>query len=169
MKSSRIFSGLLLTALLWGASHALSAQPIQTPTPSPLPPPSQLIFCNFDTVFTIRADGSGRRTLVKRQFVASPSLSADGKRFAYDFYRDDFQQAETHIAPVDGQGGTSVVGKRTKDTKYLFPLLSPDGKSVLAQRRRLDSKGKISYSERLVLFGRDGGRRELGPDTLFAY
>jgi dipeptidyl aminopeptidase/acylaminoacyl peptidase len=169
LKSPLVLVGLLIVPLLWRTSHSLLAQPPATINPSVVERTSQLIFSNYDTVFTIHPDGSGRRTLVKRQFVASPSLSADGRRFAYDFYQDDLNKAETHIAPVDELGHTIVVAKRTKDAKHLFPLISPDGQSVLTQRRLLDAKGQITYTDRLMLFQSNGGRRELGPDTMFAY
>ncbi|RYF47571.1 MAG: hypothetical protein EOO38_11885, partial [Cytophagaceae bacterium] len=118
LKSPLVIVGLLLVPLLWRTSHRLSAQPTATINPAVAGRASQLIFSNYDTVFTIHPDGSGRRTLVKRQFVASPSLSADGRRFAYDFYRDDLKQAETVIASVDRQGGTIVVAKRTQDAQH---------------------------------------------------
>lgn len=155
--------------ILWGQAQPISIKSTDPDLTSRAVSQSQLIFCNYDKVFTIRPDGSGRRTLVTRQFVASPSLSFDGKRYAYDFYRDDLGVAETVIANTYNARPPVVVGKRTKNVKHLFPILSPDGQSVVTLRKRLNSKGNTTFTERLMLFDVDGGRRDLGPDTLFSH
>ncbi len=153
-------------ALLGKGTHVV-ANPTDSPATTPSPSESRLIFCNYEKIFTIRPDGTRRRTLISRQFVASPTISSDGKRFAYDYYRTDLGIAETIIAPTDDEGPTVVLAKRTKGVMYMFPVISPDGKSVITQRRHLGSKGEINWTERLVLVGVGGVRRDLGPDTLF--
>jgi Tol biopolymer transport system component len=77
-------------------------------------------------IFTVRADGSGRRRLTPPQSVHEPDWSPDGRRLAYK-RNHGINPTTLHVMRADGSGRRTVV----RDGSWVHdPTWSPDGRRL---------------------------------------
>ena len=89
--------------------------------------PSELAFARAGDVWTIRADGTGARLLLRAAYA--PAWSPDGRRLAFVSRRSGDE--EIYVARADGTGITRLTTLPGPD---LSPAWSPDGRRLAWSR-----------------------------------
>ena len=86
------------------------------------------------TIYTIGADGSNKHVVVgPTTGIQGPQWSPDGSRIAYSQFDEASNRVFTHVVGADGSG--DVVLENPPGVIYqLFPVWSPDGRSVVVAR-----------------------------------
>lgn len=84
-------------------------------------------------IYVMDADGSNVRRLTHHEgWDAHPSWSNDGRRIAFDSWRD----GAGDIFVMDAADGSGVVNLTNTDVEDAFPIWSPDGRHILFATRR---------------------------------
>ena len=88
----------------------------------------------YQTIYTIGADGSNPHPVVgPTTGIQGPKWSPDGSRIAYSQFDVASNRVFTHVIGADGSG--DVVLENPPGVIYqLFPVWSPDGRSVVVAR-----------------------------------
>lgn len=84
-------------------------------------------------IYVMDADGSNVRRLTHHEgWDAHPSWSNDGRRIAFDSWRD----GTGDIYVMDAADGSGVVNLTNTDFQDAFPIWSPDGRHILFASKR---------------------------------
>ena len=97
------------------------------------------------TIYTIGADGSNMHPVVgPTTGIQGPQWSPDGSRIAYSQFDVASNRVFTHIVGADGSGD-DVLENPPGVIYQLFPVWSPDGRSVVVARGYWDDAAIVPH------------------------
>ena len=105
------------------------------------------------SIYTIGADGSNERLVVgPTTGIQGPQWSPDGSRIAYSQFDVASNRVFTHIVGADGSGD-AVLENPPGVIYQLFPVWSPDGRSVVVARGYWDDAAIVPPGQRRTTHG----------------
>ena len=111
-------------------------------------------------IWTIGADGTRARALVRTRFAGQPSFAPDGRHIAFTGY-DAKSRAGIWLASADGSGVRPLHVAPGSRTLFRFPVYSPDGRSIafVLQGARMQVA--------VIRAADGGGQRIVSPPTRY--
>jgi TolB protein len=106
----------------------------------------------FSDIWTIGADGSGRRQLTSQEATGEPAWSPDAKKLAY--VSDRAGNADVWTMNADGSAKTRLTTAAGDDAD---PVWSPDGSSIAYVGERWSLCGARGPNKEIIVMNARGG------------
>jgi hypothetical protein len=94
-------------------------------------------------LFAVASNGAAVRRLTEQARAADPDVSPDGRTIVCTIQSADRRGLATLPLPAAGQLGTPALLLDDESTDYSSPRWSPDGQSVVAERRRVGGRSEL--------------------------